>query len=98
VTQRVDAPLAAVWPIVRGFTSPPRYKHFIKSCDLNAGEGATVGSFRGFTVILGLQASTSTERIEILNISTTMDTSSASASSSASTTASATTASSPSSS
>ncbi|RLN09975.1 uncharacterized protein C2845_PM11G01770 [Panicum miliaceum] len=67
VTQRVDAPLAAVWPIVRGFASPQRYKHFIKSCDLKAGDGATVGSVREVTVVSGLPASTSTERLEILD-------------------------------
>jgi len=67
VTQRVDAPLAAVWPIVRGFATPQRYKHFIKSCDLRAGDGATVGSVREVTVVSGLPASTSTERLEILD-------------------------------
>lgn len=67
VTQRVDAPLAAVWPIVRGFATPQRYKHFIKSCDLKAGDGATVGSVREVTVVSGLPASTSTERLEILD-------------------------------
>ena len=67
VTQRVDAPLAAVWPIVRGFANPQRYKHFIKSCDLKAGDGATVGSVREVTVVSGLPASTSTERLEILD-------------------------------
>uniref|UniRef100_A0A0E0JXK3 Uncharacterized protein n=1 Tax=Oryza punctata TaxID=4537 RepID=A0A0E0JXK3_ORYPU len=67
VTQRVDAPLAAVWPIVRGFANPQRYKHFIKSCELAAGDGATVGSVREVTVVSGLPASTSTERLEILD-------------------------------
>ncbi|KAK3152538.1 hypothetical protein QOZ80_2BG0160340 [Eleusine coracana subsp. coracana] len=67
VTQRVDAPLAAVWPIVRAFGSPQRYKHFIKSCDLKSGDGATVGSVREVTVVSGLPASTSTERLEILD-------------------------------
>uniref|UniRef100_A0A0D9VDY9 Abscisic acid receptor PYL2 n=1 Tax=Leersia perrieri TaxID=77586 RepID=A0A0D9VDY9_9ORYZ len=67
VTQRVDAPLSAVWPIVRGFASPQRYKHFIKSCSLAAGDGATVGSVREVTVVSGLPASTSTERLEILD-------------------------------
>ncbi|XP_040377174.1 abscisic acid receptor PYL9 [Oryza brachyantha] len=67
VTQRVDAPLAAVWPIVRGFATPQRYKHFIKSCELAAGDGATVGSVREVAVVSGLPASTSTERLEILD-------------------------------
>jgi abscisic acid receptor (PYR/PYL family) len=67
VTQRVQAPLAAVWAIVRSFANPQRYKHFIKSCDLAAGDGATVGSVREVTVVSGLPASTSTERLEILD-------------------------------
>uniref|UniRef100_A0ACD5Z5S2 Uncharacterized protein n=1 Tax=Avena sativa TaxID=4498 RepID=A0ACD5Z5S2_AVESA len=67
VTQRVQAPLAAVWAIVRGFANPQRYKHFIKSCALAAGDGATVGSVREVTVVSGLPASTSTERLEILD-------------------------------
>uniref|UniRef100_A0A0D9YPJ7 Uncharacterized protein n=1 Tax=Oryza glumipatula TaxID=40148 RepID=A0A0D9YPJ7_9ORYZ len=67
VAQRVDAPLAAVWPIVRGFANPQRYKHFIKSCELAAGDGATVGSVREVAVVSGLPASTSTERLEILD-------------------------------
>ena len=67
VTQRVQAPLAAVWDIVRGFANPQRYKHFIKSCALAAGDGATVGSVREVTVVSGLPASTSTERLEILD-------------------------------
>uniref|UniRef100_A0A0E0CI90 Uncharacterized protein n=1 Tax=Oryza meridionalis TaxID=40149 RepID=A0A0E0CI90_9ORYZ len=67
VAQRVDAPLAAVWPIVRGFANPQRYKHFIKSCELVAGDGATVGSVREVAVVSGLPASTSTERLEILD-------------------------------
>ncbi|KAL6888216.1 hypothetical protein ACP4OV_009242 [Aristida adscensionis] len=67
VTQRVAAPLAAVWPIVRAFATPQRYKHFIKSCELRSGDGAAVGSVREVTVVSGLPASTSTERLEILD-------------------------------
>jgi abscisic acid receptor PYR/PYL family len=63
----VGAPLAAVWPLVRAFGSPQRYKHFIKSCDLKSGDGAAVGSVREVTVVSGLPASTSTERLEILD-------------------------------
>ncbi|XP_072960746.1 abscisic acid receptor PYL2 [Typha angustifolia] len=66
VTQRVDAPLSAVWPIVRSFGNPQRYKHFIKHCVLTRG-GGEVGSVREVTVVSGLPASTSTERLEILD-------------------------------
>ncbi|KAK4412603.1 Abscisic acid receptor PYL2 [Sesamum alatum] len=65
ITQRIDAPADAVWPLVRRFDNPQRYKHFIKSCRL-IGDGG-VGSIREVTVISGLPASTSTERLEILD-------------------------------
>ncbi|CAI9775713.1 unnamed protein product [Fraxinus pennsylvanica] len=65
ITQRIDAPAEAVWPFVRRFDSPQKYKHFIKSCRM-IGDGG-VGSIREATVISGLPASTSTERLEILD-------------------------------
>ncbi|KAL0323766.1 UNVERIFIED_CONTAM: Abscisic acid receptor PYL2 [Sesamum calycinum] len=65
ITQRIDAPAEAVWPLVRRFDNPQRYKHFIKSCRL-IGDGG-VGSIREVTVVSGLPASTSTERLEILD-------------------------------
>ncbi|GFP88086.1 abscisic acid receptor pyl2 [Phtheirospermum japonicum] len=65
ITQRIDAPAEAVWPFVRRFDNPQRYKHFIKSCRL-VGDGG-VGSIREVTVVSGLPASTSTERLEILD-------------------------------
>ncbi|KAL0447405.1 UNVERIFIED_CONTAM: Abscisic acid receptor PYL2 [Sesamum latifolium] len=65
ITQRIDAPAAAVWPLVRRFDNPQRYKHFIKSCRLT-GDGG-VGSIREVTVVSGLPAATSTERLEILD-------------------------------
>ncbi|KAJ4951356.1 hypothetical protein NE237_028188 [Protea cynaroides] len=66
ITQRIDAPLTVVWPLVRRFDNPQRYKHFIKSCNMKKGDGG-VGSIREVTVISGLPASTSTERLEILD-------------------------------
>ncbi|XP_047306760.1 abscisic acid receptor PYL2 [Impatiens glandulifera] len=67
ITQRIDAPAAAIWPIVRRFDNPQRYKHFVKSCRLISGDGVSVGSVREVTVVSGLPASTSTERLEILD-------------------------------
>ncbi|KAJ0964652.1 hypothetical protein J5N97_025790 [Dioscorea zingiberensis] len=67
ITQRIDAPLRTVWPILRSFDNPQRYKHFVKSCTLTHGDGNTVGSVREVSVISGLPASTSTERLEILD-------------------------------
>ncbi|KAK6927290.1 Polyketide cyclase/dehydrase [Dillenia turbinata] len=65
ITQRIDAPASEVWPLVRKFDNPQRYKHFIKSCNM-IGDGG-VGSIREVTVVSGLPASTSTERLEILD-------------------------------
>ncbi|XP_050215918.1 abscisic acid receptor PYL2 [Mercurialis annua] len=65
ITQRIDAPARVVWPLVRSFENPQKYKHFIKSCNMR-GDGG-VGSIREVTVVSGLPASTSTERLEILD-------------------------------
>ncbi|XP_031285271.1 abscisic acid receptor PYL2-like [Pistacia vera] len=65
ITQRIDAPAQAVWPFVRSFDNPQKYKHFIKGCNMN-GDGG-VGSIREVTVVSGLPASTSTERLEIVD-------------------------------
>ena len=66
ITQHIDAPLRAIWPVVRSFDRPQRYKHFIKSCNVVHGDGG-VGSVREVTVVSGLPASTSVERLEILD-------------------------------
>ncbi|MED6130745.1 Abscisic acid receptor pyl2 [Stylosanthes scabra] len=66
ITQRIDAPAQRVWPLVRSFENPQKYKHFIKSCNMKRGDGS-VGSVREVTVVSGLPASTSTERLEILD-------------------------------
>ncbi|XP_052210365.1 abscisic acid receptor PYL2 [Diospyros lotus] len=65
ITQHIDAPATAVWPYVRRFDNPQKYKHFIKGCSME-GDGG-VGSIRQVTVVSGLPASTSTERLEILD-------------------------------
>ncbi|XP_059454689.1 abscisic acid receptor PYL2 [Corylus avellana] len=65
IAQRIDAPAHVVWPFVRSFDNPQKYKHFIKTCNMK-GDGG-IGSIREVTVISGLPASTSTERLEILD-------------------------------
>ncbi|EEF45798.1 abscisic acid receptor PYL2 [Ricinus communis] len=65
ITQRIDAPSQVVWPFVRSFENPQKYKHFIKSCNMR-GDGG-IGSIREVTVVSGIPASTSTERLEILD-------------------------------
>jgi abscisic acid receptor (PYR/PYL family) len=62
----IDAPASFTWPFVRDFGSPQKYKHFIKSCNMVAGNGE-VGSIRDIMVVTGLPASTSTERLEVLD-------------------------------
>ncbi|XP_072976220.1 abscisic acid receptor PYL4-like [Typha angustifolia] len=64
--QHVSAPLAAVWSVLRRFDQPQAYKHFIKSCHVIQGDGA-VGTLREVRLVSGLPASTSRERLEILD-------------------------------
>ncbi|TKY74912.1 Abscisic acid receptor PYL2 [Spatholobus suberectus] len=66
IAQRIDAPARTVWPLLRSFENPQKYKHFIKSCHMRSGDGG-VGSVREVTIVSGLPASTSTERLEILD-------------------------------
>ncbi|KAL3023112.1 hypothetical protein AAZX31_04G050100 [Glycine max] len=66
IAQRIDAPAHTVWPLVRSFENPQKYKHFVKSCNMRSVDGG-VGSIREVTVVSGLPASTSTERLEILD-------------------------------
>ncbi|CAO2813196.1 unnamed protein product [Amaranthus hypochondriacus] len=65
IAQRINAPANAVWRYVRAFDNPQAYKHFIKSCTMR-GDGG-VGSVREVTVISGIPAERSTERLEMLD-------------------------------
>ncbi|XP_030524615.1 abscisic acid receptor PYR1-like [Rhodamnia argentea] len=65
--QRIHAPRATVWSIVRRFDRPQVYKHFIKSCSVPEGFALAVGSTRDVSVISGLPAETSTERLDVLD-------------------------------
>ncbi|MQL88891.1 hypothetical protein Taro_021458 [Colocasia esculenta] len=71
LSQRVRAPASAVWSVVRRFDRPQVYKHFIRSCALkddgSGGGGVRVGCLREVCVISGLPASTSTERLDLLD-------------------------------
>ncbi|KAM7525419.1 hypothetical protein LguiA_015321 [Lonicera macranthoides] len=67
LAQRIHAPLAAVWSVVRRFDKPQTYKHFIKSCTVGEGFEMRVGCTREVNVISGLPAATSTERLDILD-------------------------------
>ncbi|KAL8139281.1 hypothetical protein V2J09_005302 [Rumex salicifolius] len=68
LVQRINAPASAIWRFVRAFDNPQTYKHFIKSCKMVSGDGRVgVGCVRDLSVISGLPASTSRERLEILD-------------------------------
>ncbi|KAK7276427.1 hypothetical protein RIF29_17566 [Crotalaria pallida] len=68
VIQHIDAPISAVWSVVRRFDNPQGYKHFVKSCHVVTDDGGIrVGAIREVRVISGLPAVSSTERLEILD-------------------------------
>lgn len=66
VVQSIDAPVDSVWSVVRQFDRPQTYKHFIRSCDVIDGDG-DVGTVREIHVVSGLPATSSRERLEILD-------------------------------
>ncbi|PKA58010.1 Abscisic acid receptor PYR1 [Apostasia shenzhenica] len=67
MAQRIRAPAATVWSVVRRFDRPQIYKHFIRSCAIKGGGEVRAGCLREVSVISGLPASTSTERLDILD-------------------------------
>lgn len=67
LAQRIHAPPQDVWAIARRFDKPQTYKHFIKSCSVREGFAVRVGELRDVSVISGLPAATSTERLDILD-------------------------------
>ncbi|KAL0328905.1 UNVERIFIED_CONTAM: Abscisic acid receptor PYL11 [Sesamum calycinum] len=52
--------------MLRKFSNPQSYKQFVKSCDMVSGNGAA-GSVREVTVVSGLPAGRSTERLDRLD-------------------------------
>ncbi|TXG59815.1 hypothetical protein EZV62_014388 [Acer yangbiense] len=69
LVQTIDAPLHLVWSILRKFDHPQAYKRFIKSCTLLnvATTACGTGSVREVTIISGLPATTSAERLDKLD-------------------------------
>ncbi|KAI3713601.1 hypothetical protein L1987_72182 [Smallanthus sonchifolius] len=67
LAQCIHAPADVVWSVVRRFDKPQTYKHFIKSCAVSEGFTMAVGCTRDVTVISGLPATTSTERLDLLD-------------------------------
>ncbi|XP_024385413.1 uncharacterized protein [Physcomitrium patens] len=64
--QQIHAPIEVVWSIVRSFGSPQIYKKFIQACILTVGDGG-VGSIREVFLVSGVPATSSIERLEILD-------------------------------
>lgn len=69
LVKHIKAPVDLVWTLVRRFDQPQKYKPFISRCTVQGGGGAdiNIGSLRQINVKTGLPATTSTERLELLN-------------------------------
>ncbi|KAG6725603.1 hypothetical protein I3842_02G039900 [Carya illinoinensis] len=65
LVKRIKAPVHLVWSLVRRFDQPQKYKPFVSRCEVK-GDFA-IGSVREVNVKSGLPATTSTERLELLD-------------------------------
>ncbi|KAJ4837293.1 Abscisic acid receptor pyl3 [Turnera subulata] len=65
LVKHIKAPAHLVWSLVRRFDQPQRYKPFVSRCVMNGDIG--IGSVRQVNVKSGLPATTSTERLELLD-------------------------------
>ncbi|KAM7274244.1 hypothetical protein ACFE04_028908 [Oxalis oulophora] len=63
--KHIRAPLPLVWSLVRRFDQPQKYKPFISRCVAQG--NLEIGSLREVDVKSGLPATTSTERLELLD-------------------------------
>ncbi|CAM8911014.1 unnamed protein product [Rhodiola kirilowii] len=61
----IRAPVDLVWSLVRRFDQPQKYKPFVSRCVMKG--DFEIGSVREVNVKTGLPATTSTERLELLN-------------------------------
>jgi abscisic acid receptor (PYR/PYL family) len=61
----IKAPVHLVWSLVRRFDQPQKYKPFVSRCVVRGDFG--IGSVREVNVKSGLPATTSTERLELLD-------------------------------
>ncbi|XP_057967954.1 abscisic acid receptor PYL9-like [Malania oleifera] len=65
LAKHVKAPVHLVWSLVRRFDQPQKYKPFVSRCSVQG--DLEIGSVREVNVKSGLPATTSTERLELLN-------------------------------
>jgi abscisic acid receptor (PYR/PYL family) len=66
VVKHIKAPVNLVWSLVRRFDQPEKYKPFISRCVVQ-NSNLEIGSVREVNVKSGLPATTSTERLEMLD-------------------------------
>ncbi|KAK7410689.1 hypothetical protein VNO78_01682 [Psophocarpus tetragonolobus] len=67
LVKHIKAPLPLVWSLVRRFDEPQKYKPFVSRCVLRGNLDIGIGSLREVDVKSGLPATTSTERLELLD-------------------------------
>ncbi|XP_010449490.1 PREDICTED: abscisic acid receptor PYL13-like [Camelina sativa] len=68
VVETIEAPLPLVWSILRQFDKPQAYQRFVKSCTMRSCEDrGGKGSVREVTLVSGLPADFSTERLDELD-------------------------------
>ncbi|KAJ6825824.1 abscisic acid receptor PYL9-like [Iris pallida] len=65
--KHIRAPVHLVWSLVRRFDQPQQYKPFVSRCRCVAQGALEIGSVREVNVKSGLPATTSTERLELLD-------------------------------
>ncbi|KAK6947910.1 Polyketide cyclase/dehydrase [Dillenia turbinata] len=65
LSKHIKAPANLVWSLVRRFDQPQKYKPFVSRCVVSGELG--IGSLREVKVKSGLPATTSTERLELLD-------------------------------
>ncbi|XVF12633.1 hypothetical protein REPUB_Repub08aG0135700 [Reevesia pubescens] len=65
IFKHIKAPVPLVWSLVRRFDQPQRYKPFVSRCVVQG--NLEIGSLREVDVKSGLPATTSTERLELLD-------------------------------
>lgn len=64
--QQIKVSSGIVWSIVRRFDKPQVYKRFIQTCNIIEGDGG-VGSIREIHLVSSVPATSSVERLEILD-------------------------------
>ncbi|GAA0175232.1 hypothetical protein LIER_41871 [Lithospermum erythrorhizon] len=65
VAKHIKAPVDIVWSLVRRFDQPQKYKPFVSRCTVEG--DLKIGSVREVNVRSGLPATTSQERLELLD-------------------------------